>query len=416
MARLSAKGAIPHLPALAGLALLAIIAYLPILQFPFISDDYTQIAWSRVWGPLSGWTELWNTPGFRFRFTYVELSWLLDRFFGFTPLPFYVVSLILHVFCTWMVYATGLWNRTGFSVALPAAAFFAVYEGHQEAVMWLAASMELLLFLFGVGAFVCWILFLQQRRWTWYAASLVCFSLAVLSKESAVVLPALLALAGLELIPLLPFGLISLIQVALSLGSGGNGRLQDGSFSLAAPFWITLPNSFVRLLFIWGFLAVIVLVLSRRRDYVPLVGTALVWIAVALLPYSFLLYMHRIPSRQTYLASLGLSWIVGAAWTALESRKLAAVVLAVVLLENTGVLWIRKRRLFLERAAPTEELLRILRDNPGPVRLHCFPYPAIIAQKAAESIGRQVDLDPWPQATPNCFALTVGNRLFELRR
>ena len=282
MARLSAKGAIPrrragqehdsggrasssglrgflnrpHL-ALAGLAVLAIIAYLPILQFPFISDDYTQIAWSRAWGPPSGWAELWRTPGFRFRFTYVELSWLLDRFFGFIPLPFYVVSLILHVLCTWMVYATGLWNRIGFSVALPAAVFFAVYEGHQEAVMWLAASMELLLFLFGVSAFLCWILFLQNRRWTWYAASLMCFLLAAMSKESAVVLPALMALAGFELIPLLPFGLIALAQVALSLGSAGNGRLQDGSFSLAAPFWITLPNSFVRLLFIWGFVALV---------------------------------------------------------------------------------------------------------------------------------------------------------------
>ena len=406
----------PHLPVLAGLALLAIIAYLPILQFPFISDDYTQIAWSTVWGPPSGWAELWRTPGFRFRFTYVELSWLLDRFFGFTPLPFYLASIILHVLCTWMVYATGLWNRIGFSVALPAAGFFAVYEGHQEAVMWLAASMELLLFLFGVAAFVCWILFLQHRHWIWYAVSLLCFLVAVLSKESAVVIPALMALAAFELMPLLPFGIVSMAQVALSLGSGVNGRLQDGSFSLTAPFWITLPNSFVRLLFIWGFVAVVILVLSRRRDYVPLVLTGLVWIVIAFLPYSFLVYMHRIPSRQTYLASLGLSWIAGAAWTAIESRKLAAVVLAVALLENTGVLWIQKRRLFLERAAPTEELLRILRDNPGPVLLHCYPYPPVIAQKAAESIGRQVDVNLWPNAAPNCLALTVGNRLIEVRR
>jgi len=42
-----------------------------------------------------------------------------------------------------------------------AACFFAIFEGHQEAVMWIAASVELFLFLFGVGAILLWDVWLR---------------------------------------------------------------------------------------------------------------------------------------------------------------------------------------------------------------------------------------------------------------
>src|SRR5260370_3159009 len=50
--------------------------------------------------------------------------------------------------------------------------------------MWLAASNALLVFLFGMGALVCWIKWLDSQRWAWYAASLPSFLVAGLSKES----------------------------------------------------------------------------------------------------------------------------------------------------------------------------------------------------------------------------------------
>ena len=147
--------------ALVLLAVLAVAAYWPVFGFPFISDDFGQIALSRVYGPVSGWPQLAHDPGFRLRFTYVELSFVLDRLFGFHPLPFYAASVVLHAVCAWLVYALGSWRLAGWRLAFPAAAFFAVYDGHQEAVMWAAASMELLLFLFGVGAFLAWLRWLD---------------------------------------------------------------------------------------------------------------------------------------------------------------------------------------------------------------------------------------------------------------
>jgi hypothetical protein len=68
------------------------------------------------------------------------------------PPAFRISSLTLHILDTWLLYAIGLaWTRMR-SAAAWAAVFFAVYEGHQEAIMWFSANNELLLFLFGGGS------------------------------------------------------------------------------------------------------------------------------------------------------------------------------------------------------------------------------------------------------------------------
>ena len=69
-----------------------------------------------------------------------------------------------------------------------AAAFFAVAEGHQEAVMWFTAINELWMFLFGAAALLCW---MRGSR-----AGIPLFALALLSKESAVIFLPLFLLAA----------------------------------------------------------------------------------------------------------------------------------------------------------------------------------------------------------------------------
>ena len=106
-----------------------------------------------------------------------------------------------------------------------------------------------------------------------------------------------------------------------------------------------------------------------------------------MVPYSFLLYSTRIPSRQTYLASAGLAMLVGLAtayWEAhaASRRTLLAAVVAVVLVENVGYLWVKKRNQFLERAAPTQQLIALARKTPGPIFVRCFPRNHFIAEEA----------------------------------
>ena len=107
---------------------------------------------------------------------------------------------------------------------------------------------------------------------------------------------------------------------------------------------------------------------------------ALAWIGIALVPYSFLTYSTQIPSRQVYLASAGLALLVGLALARYQGHRIAAVVFALMLLHNTVYLWTKKRAQFVERAAPTEQLIRFARRTPGAIWVQCFPLAAITAE------------------------------------
>jgi len=398
-----------HAGILAGLAALAILAYLPMFQQPLIQDDYPNIEQARQFGSVSGWPALLSSGVFRYRATWYVLTGWVEHLFE-APAAFYAVGLALHIVCVWLVYALGAWRLIGWRVSAVAAAFFAVQEGHQEAVMWYSASSELLMFLFGTLSLLCWARVVDKKGgWKWYAASLVSFAAALLSKESAVVFAALLLLpllgsraARRALLWWLPFGALAAGDQWLIFSARAYSfRFHDGSFSLTAPFWITLPVSCARLLWPWGLLAALVLLMLRAKQHRQVLRVAALWIVLALLPYSFLTYMHRIPSRQTYLASLGLAWIVAAGFWAFQARLrlhrsvVVAAVVMVVLASNIGYLWTRKRQQFAERAAPVEALVALARQTDGPIYMRSFPDPAMIYPAALRRRVRKPILLIW---------------------
>lgn len=413
-----------HAWILALIAVLAVLAYLPVFEQPLIQDDYPNLEQARIYGPASGWGAMWADGVFRYRATFWVVTWVIDRVFGPSPLPFYCVSLLLHVLCSWMVYAFGAWRVIGWRISSVAAAFFAVAEGHQEAIMWYSASAELLMCAFGLAGLWCWIRFVDQRGGAgWYAAALAGFTLALLSKESAVVFAALYWLPlwagrparGRRILWLAFLGLACLDVLLIFAASGHSFRFGDGSFSLKAPFWLTLPVSFARLLWVWGVVALVCVLVLRRKPFRQLVVMATVWAALALVPYSFLTYMHRIPSRQTYLASVGLAWVVAAGFRAFESRlrlhrsAVLAAVAVLVLGANVGYLWTKKREQFQDRAAPTEALLALARTTNGPIYMRCYPGPPLVYEAALRvRTGRPASDLVWDRPhggeTPFCFA------------
>jgi tetratricopeptide (TPR) repeat protein len=120
-------------------------------------------------------------------FASLALSWALS---GTEPFAYHLLNLLLHAGVTWLLYILLqelLASRPeGKSVAFAAALLFAVHPIHTEAVVWVVGRAELLAAGF---LFAGWILHLRDRP----AASLACFALAMLSKESAVAfLPLLL--------------------------------------------------------------------------------------------------------------------------------------------------------------------------------------------------------------------------------
>lgn len=393
------------------LAAAAFVAYAPTLLIPLIADDYPNIAQARVYGSPAGLSVLFHDAQFRLRATSYWAMFALWRMSQLTPFVCHAFSLALHIANVWLVYAVGMaWPRMR-PAALWAAVFFAVHEGHQEAIMWFSAINELWVFFFGMASLLCWLTVTdreRERAWPWQLAGILLFALALLSKESAVVFLPLFFLTASRvdwrrsMVSLLPH----LVLTALALASIASARtysfrFSDGSFSLHAPFWITWPHSLGRILWIWGWLAAVAIVASKDRPTRRAALFAFAWIGIALVPYSFLTYSTGIPSRQTYLASAGLAWVFGLALAHLSQRfparpRIVTAVVALVLLHNTGYLWTKKRTQFLERAAPTEQLLALARQTPGTIWVRCFPLPALVAEEAVHlALGRPASSLIW---------------------
>lgn len=364
-----------RVPLLLLLAFCAVLAYLPTLRQPLLEDDYPNLAIAQTYGAPHAWRQLAGSV-FRLRATSEWLMKFAYDAFGMHPAPYYAVTITLHVLCTWLVYALGAWPPVGYRISAWAALFFAVYEGHQEAVMWFSACNELLQFLFGVGAVVCWLHFQRNGRWYWFAGMLAGLALALISKESAAVIVGLMLLTSSRRpVPLIVPGLLAAgCALSVYLTRQSSFRFQDGSFSLHAPFWRILPENMARLFWFWGLLG---LAAAWRH---PAVRRAVLWAAIALLPYSFLTYSARVPSRQLYLASAGVAIVVGSGLHV--HRRIAAVACALLLIHNIGYLWIRKRAQFLERAEPTQQLIALAKNTTRPVYVQCFPRPGLIAEEA----------------------------------
>ena len=398
-------------------ALLSIVAYGWAITLPFIGDDYLQITLGRQYGPPASWTALIADPLYRCRATSIVLTRLTEQWVGIQPFWYNITSIVLHIVNAWMVLCLGIWRRIGWRVSSAAACFFAIYEGHQEAVVWYSALPELLVVFFVLACVLFWILRYEfpGRAGLWYAASLAAFVFALASKESGVAAVGLLALVGFRenegwrrgLKLLAPFVSLALLYfVANYAGRSQNQHYSDGTFSLSAPFWTTLPRSLARMIWVWGLVSLTAMSVWRSRSRIPLVATAACWMVVSLSPYSFLTYMPVVPSRHTYLAGVGLSLIVSAGFLTLRERPgcrrtVVAGVALLVLLHNFSYLWIRKQRQYNERAEPTELLVENLRDRQGRVEVYCFPYGSNTADLAVTlRIGSQVQPLVAPMGRP----------------
>ncbi len=121
-------------------------------------------------------------------FATLALNWALS---GDAPFAYHLLNLLLHPGATWLLFLLlqELLGSVpeGKTVAFVAALLYAVHPIHTEAVAWTAGRAELLAAGF---LFAGWILHLRDRP----AGSLICFALALLSKESAI--------AFLPLVPL----------------------------------------------------------------------------------------------------------------------------------------------------------------------------------------------------------------------
>jgi hypothetical protein len=165
------------------LAAYALLQYPFVFGMPFVSDDYAILDKVRGAGFASLWTAehplwRWYRPWSR------ELHfWTLERLFGARELPFHVASLALWV-AVLTAYFALVRRLSGTSAAVVAAAGAAAAAAWASTLFWAAGAEELWMLLFAL-------LFLHATARRSAAASLVTLAGALLSKETAAVLPAI---------------------------------------------------------------------------------------------------------------------------------------------------------------------------------------------------------------------------------
>ena len=133
----------------------AVTTYLPAVDNFFISDDFGMLTYVQMLrqAPI----RILEAPSEFFRLTsYLYFSacvWL----FGPNSAAFYWTGIALHALVSVLVYVLVLLVTRKRVAAWSAAVFFAAYERHQEAIMWISAANETLVTLFCLLFLILWL-------------------------------------------------------------------------------------------------------------------------------------------------------------------------------------------------------------------------------------------------------------------
>ena len=338
----------------------------------FSSDDYPHllknIHFENAFQALSVFLE---ADGREYR-PLVRLSLWLNRQLAQDATAFHWTNLILHLGNAACLFALLrlLFGHPG--PALVGGAAFALHPIHATNVLFVMGRTDLLFSLFYLGSAL---LFLAHRQRggarTLHVLSLLLFGLALLAKEMAISLPALLlamlvirdggpwpARIAAALSRTLPHFLILLGYAGLRLHLGSDaaqdlsGYLNFGpgamlrklaiwSFGLAYPFDLyalrhlfeSAPRRLLALAGAAGALGLLAVLLATRRRWRRLCRDEALWLGAAWFPITLLPILGGNPHRwYLYLPSAGFCMVLGAIWRWLPKRGICAIALLAGLL------------------------------------------------------------------------------------
>lgn len=181
--------------------LLAAAVYCQDLRYDFIMDDVAMILLNSTIASWHNWKILFLTHIFYFKESGVTVQYLhyrpiftlwlmLNRqVFGLILPWWHLTSLLLHVIVSVLVYDLGLELLKDRWTSALAALLFAFHPVHAESVAYVSASADLLATLFILVALLSYIRFRKQGSVGYLVTSVVAAALAMLSKETAAMLP-----------------------------------------------------------------------------------------------------------------------------------------------------------------------------------------------------------------------------------
>ena len=189
----------------------ALLPYLPCLGYGFVYDDDVIIQDNPAilsWGfvpsyfvkPLGAfYTGLRSAHYYRpMVFLWLRIN---DFLFGLHPWGWHLTNILLHAAASLLVllilrkyFPAGAWAAFG-------AVIFAVHPAHIETVAWVSGCTDSLMAVGLLGAFYLWLTALESPSLSRHLGSLACFAVALLTKETAVVLPVMIFTQALIGIP-----------------------------------------------------------------------------------------------------------------------------------------------------------------------------------------------------------------------
>jgi protein O-mannosyl-transferase len=191
----------PLVPEIVPCALAALV-YVATLAFGFVYDDVPQILknpaiqnWqhlpqyftAHVWAAIyPGSSGNYYRPFF---LLWLRLSYAV---LGTQSAGWHFTNLVCHVLATWLVFRITLKLAGDRLTAFVSALLFAVHPAHVENVAWISGVTDPLMACFVLGSFSAYLNFRDSRQSQQLVISLGFFALALLSKETAVVLPVMI--------------------------------------------------------------------------------------------------------------------------------------------------------------------------------------------------------------------------------
>lgn len=311
-----------------------------------VADDFSLINYCRfqglgsILGAFDPWRDTWY-----YRPVTKLVFGLAYALFGTAPAGYHVLSLAAHAAAVVLLFLVA--RRAGASTgpAFAGALLFAVHFRQHESVFWFSAISYPLSTAFGLAAALWFRSSLAGRRPWHLAAALASAAAAMLTKDTAAVLPVLAGLYGLlfaggafaasdlrrRLLRLLPLGVVLLVGTALQavpvegrpFARGGAGfspktaaeslAFLERAAALVVPGLDASDGAPPRAIALAA-LAALVAYVAVRRSRLAVFGLA--WVAVALAP--FYVFVPRMGDLYLYLP------LAGVALVAVDAAELLA--------------------------------------------------------------------------------------------
>ena len=175
------------------------IVFIPSLQNGFVNYDDTVYVYENRHIQSLSWENIHRMCTQPMAHNYHPLTMLSlavnYQFSGLNPFGYHLTNLLLHLanvlWVFWLVY----WlSGRRIEMSIIVSLLFGIHPMHVESVAWIAERKDVLYAFFFLPALIAYIRYIKTKKWTFFAASLLLFTLSLFSKPAAIILPVVLFL------------------------------------------------------------------------------------------------------------------------------------------------------------------------------------------------------------------------------